>query len=1809
MKEKQKIISIGSELFLSLVLSFFKVGLVEKLGMQLKLKTCKTVLYKISSCFFILVFFNSCVWWETQEKVSLTNVSSTDCGSSQAPFIVDQVVQSPNNEAVSITYGKDGLAKTFILNLKTCMWDYSRKDNTIQNLPFTIEYYSSEEDKQKGKLSRTTAISNTQGCIQWQEEYNYKYTVKPLWIGLERTIKREKGAYAGAETIPMAVNPWLSDRDRQANLPYILDIRCDYSRNHHVLAKAENYEANGLKYLLETKTEERPLLWIPDVDVQIHEDTKEQKNQESTTEPAGTEEERIRQLLSQYQNPCRNDQNSHSSCYQRQVRMRIYVPLKLRTVDKSGGLREDDLLGGSYDIETELIISPKGDTNNYRLHESKCYRKNLKISQTNKSLSFNCLLNFSYFSQNALYKLVIRVKPSLKDLPFKKFEGVYSINLNFEDEKLNPTIDTGYDEDYAKVLATDKELTIIEDMKIQNLFSLLNPSKNQVQLEEFEKDKLQVDKGPIKGSSFYRLHLDGYGEYKLSHIETGGSNCDEKENVVERTVVFVGKLCLTDVLSSQKLNNAPFRVFLEQPREGLMKEIYEDGKKELFKTDGRSCISVPIKIKHKIYNRQKYFQVDMHVLSEKLNLYGKVRLALSPWQRAFQAFQDAQNLPEEYIRFETKNIPKPQLIINQFRSINLFPSYGLDKLLNIHLFHRIYLLFQPFIRRPDNLSLGLHYSARELLRDGHYLVRVLVLRNPQETGDASSWSRIQTTDKLVQSRNNKVTDEFINLKGAQYITHTDTVVKAKANFINFYMPLYLSTKQFFYIASRNFIVIEIHPADPSGFAYRKDCSVDLQKTSWRPFQNHELENAPYVGAYNIQQWVNWNLLQPVQNFNTDEIIEQSEIGRKYKHFNLSSSKRERENPSQPTPVNLACINEIPDSQKVDVQKTLVLSEDKEIVEALDPSQPEIKKCTQNKELPSAGLTAYKREEEKHLNSPVLENFSKENSLKLVNLSDELAGSFIQDIQDSFKKYLNHGAVEEKHEDIKDGYKWGISQVLGFVPDEDKNLLQFRMEKMCDGLLSLCVSEVVRPYLMSRISDEDNSYLPFIFNLINDNKLLSDRERDSFNLSLKECEDRASCLNITKAPILNVLDSYMDQLSFYEQNLFLENLMLFFSKNQKQKLFEQIEGQCSSSFWQSWIKNQEDYRKCYYKNFRLFYQEIDFSQFSDFFNQAEQLRLSFRKENSLRKWNASDMKHADFLKSFMSQPTKDSLLKLIATGIKNDNRYSSSALSFTRPLCFFWFDHYLESYLGPDQMIGAYTNYLRKFDYHQILDSAYFNNQEYDQALSFYPNIVKYLAKQDNKQSVGCYENYANCVLADHCQDRSVNQSKDAFCSKMSIQDETCVKTLKEACQKDSSLSLCKEKCLFNPNSPYCGKQNSCNREVRNFCLTNPDQNICLNYENRCFSNYLPCLKETTSVFNVDSALNYEGENRNFEPLKTCLNDPYNFFQFENKMVVHELSKKGNKYLGGFLETFNVAANFSIGSYMNWTAQRGRNLSVSADISTGGSLGSFAKTKLLSALGFSAKLGGSQSMSSNESNSGRRAADNRTGESVYFNVGSARFEIGIKKFQNCLVVKPRPNSFFEQPVEGEKESIQKVWSQSANELQKIIVSRPGLILCSPIEDRGSQESKYITESYYYISQVMDGTNSQFLNLYDLANRPFMLILRGRKELVKLYHMLKMTIEGDNGAIEENGGINRIPENMFIEYPFPVEETVGLNLTIREFNETGFSPGIYHYPDDSDESLDIWFANKEHQNPLLLKFLEEYNLFDIPTPANQGIPVQQ
>ncbi len=1869
--------------------------------------------------------FSSCAWYE---KKRLSSRSSYSCHKEEgsARFRVNEIISHAGKKAIS-TYSEQGLIKTFTLNLKARLYESPpRTDVSIEEgAPFTVEYESS-----KGVKKQTRAMTNLEGYIQWQETYEYKYTARPVWIGLKRVIKGNP-AYAGAQTIPLAVNPWLSlKQDKDAGMPSLLDTRCNFDGKNDALKDPKNYELDGLAYLAKNTEEEQPLLFAPIAQIQLKEINESQSNPKSCAEAEdpkscmeakGTESRNnpkscakaeylkscaeaedpkscveakrqlcYKQLLGEYKS-CTGAKNEF--CYKRAIQMEFYVPLKFRTKSVAGDVGDTNLLGGAYDAEAQIVISPKGSNKqNYRLTENKCVKKAIELAGQN-SLQFTCKFKFLLFNQNAFYKLALRISPH-KDPLFKPFEGIYTIKLDFNDDPFPYRIDP-HDKDYAQALDGKKPLSIINNKSIKTIQDYLkehNLSKKG--------HRHYVENGSIQGVDLHPLHLDGYAEYQLSHISKASQECGEKETAVQRTAVFVGKIFLKDVILQRDVTNKiPFRVFLEKPNENSVEEIFykpnESGDGgEAFEMGPDGSISIPIELKHNIYDRQRYFQVDVHVLNEDENLYGKMRLALSPWQRAFQAFQDAQHLNTDSIRFDTTNVAKPELIINQFRRINLFPSYGLDKLLNIHLFHRTYLLFQPFIRRPDDLSLGRNYRSRELLRDGYYLVRVTVLRNPQETGDDGLFARGLTTKNMNKALSEQVAESRINLQNAQYITHTDSIVRAKANFINFYMPIHLSDRQFYYIASRNLIVIEIYPADPSGYEWKienDECQVDVDTTTWRPFKRHELKNSPYFGAINLPNWFVWNLLQPV-DVDTDELIKRSKRGEKYRHFTFNETKDMRQkaerqylpsganNPESGNgdklDLNAGCSGEIYNHEKqrlLDIKNALEaydkkynhisandkinpLNPDRPVWEQENPSPSEIQTCSQKaqkaltdrSQAPLDQITASAPDD-------LLKNFAGENSLRLIELFTDDGAQFAKDIKSSLQKYRSSYG-DEKTDDIS---LLRDMTFLNKIPQiEDGEILKLKMIHICGIHRRLmgaerpkwnkCEEDILIAYLQN-MKETLNGQDPLfaLFDKIMDENLIPPEDQSDFKDNIKMCEGEQKHSPACHTAVKGYVSQALDNSTGETQRILGEAVLSLFSSDEKRLFIARLEASCPKDF----ISDGQEYKSCYFDQMNALYSEKNsYEPLPRLPNTRDAISQYLEAGNTWdwllgRLFGKNKFTNDKIVRS-MAKPefSQKEIKHLIQTNAQKKNYdYSEDIssfdkfLSFAKSLCLFWLDFYLKDYLQKDQMISAYTNYIQKFDYYQILnDSA--ASQKYGKNLLYFAGLIYDLVDKDGEPLSKCYKKYAECQLTDHCQKRSINQTKTGMCSLVdNIEDRTCSRILEEECREDNSLSLCRDKRLRQPGE---GVQ-LCNQEIRDFCVTNTDQPLCGKYgkyKNRCLAEYLPCLleaeKNEPSLFNVNNTLNYKGK-MSFPPLKTCLANPYEFFKFENKMMIHKLSKKNPKYKGGFLQNFIVGGGYNKDSYMNWTAQRGRSISIIGDGKLGADIDLFGLglTRLFKAggeavsgksgrgllsmfsfkMGLSAGLGISQSKSSNESNSVRGAVGVRATESVLLTVGNAKFQLGVTKFQRCLTVKPRPNAFTARLSAGAPELYkdQEVWHNEAKDknYKKIIASRPGLLLCGPVETKEERNAEKITESYYYISQNINADNAQFLNLYDLANRPFMLVLRGRKEFVKYYELMRQSMSGDNGNIKENGGWTNRPKNMFVNYPFPIEEAVGLSLTLREFNETGFYPGVYDYNYDSDEMIDAWFAKKADQSGLFNGFFTHKNVWDIPTPSKNSIPTSR
>ena len=493
------------------------------------------------------------------------------------------------------------------------------------------------------------------------------------------------------------------------------------------------------------------------------------------------------------------------------------------------------------------------------------------------------------------------------------------------------------------------------------------------------------------------------------------------------------------------------------------------------------------------------------------------------------------------------------------------------------------------------------------------------------------------------------------------------------------------------------------------------------------------------------------------------------------------------------------------------------------------------------------------------------------------------------------------------------------------------------------------------------------------------------------------------------------------------------------------------------------------------------------------------------------------------------------------------------------------------------------------------------------------------------------------------------------------EDTSCQDFVLRECQRDSDSEFCSiSKSLMRPS-----KEPTCKTEFKKYCERNPKDSLCFSYNERCLVNYISCakskdeeekpldktflkakgdfaefLQQSNDKFSLEDwwhtltqmASDYfftDDPSQNFSystPFQTCLENPAAFFQFESKMIVGDINEV--KYETGRIQHFQLKGDFSVGNWLNWNAER--RFAIDWRIGLGASSkalsgiltpqeSSNTKTKHtkirkaprvlndLAILSFAAHTG----MGSSEG----RGKDIKSTFSNMVNMvaSEAHVKIHPTHFKNCLVIKPQPNAFTAmyhkngRPLAYNEEL---VWPESfrGKDLKKTALSRPRLILCNSTVTvaTSSHQNTSFTEKYYYISQVT-GINETagLLNPYDIRNRPFVTVLRGQKEFLKLFHLFRPIVEGRNKAGDPIS-TNEMPGNLWRHYPKPVERLVGLNLARRAFRDTGFHPGIHTDESWQDERDVKEFMISQEQNFVhdIFDWINKSDFIQFDVPSESG-----
>ena len=1813
-----------------------------------------------------------CKSGKTAETIKINKAIAIQEGS--APFTLSKVTGSIEIDS------KGSLPSEFRLNLRTQMKDSRTQDSFIPDTSFTIKYQTVNKE---GKIitKQITRSTGDEGYLEWQEIYPYKYVVQPFWIRLHREITKKSGPYTGRMTLPTAVNFWLRLREETSSFRPVMDLRRLHHQDDDVFKKYP-VALQGLKCL--TDKEHQPLLqlWATNnIGIQFSHNPSPDKTDKY---------ESARGLINEhYEKPCTDD-TTDKECFARGLDMELSIPLKVRTRRLDGSPQTIKINGGHYSITAQLLAEvPAGSGNYYRIHKESLFEKTANMSSSQgygtQYLNPKFQLEIPYFNTNANHKLVLEIKET-NGLPFRKFQGVYTIK-NLDMNSLQSFTWDNQEITYNEIQdnsSLNDAITIIEDMNIEYIYTYAKKLAQKLKKEYKKTDEKTLIQRVLKDDlGFKKAHMSVSIETVRFANTKNDENCKSNEIIVKRRVEYVGKACLKDIFTEMK--EANFKVYREDLKfnakgvlvpngefELLVRVKEKDGYEEPLSTNQASCIAWRDTIDHKNFNRQIYFPRRMHFVSEKEDLYGTALIAVSPWHNQFQFFQDITQLHANRIRTKPRGVEHPRLVIPQFKSVNFYPSSIIDSFLNLYIKYNVRFLFQPIITRPDSLAWGKLPRSRELVRDGYYLTRVLIARSPQETGSLHREQTKKESDKKrVSVLNNNLKLDFHNL---EYINHTDTIVKVEANYKNMSVPIEFNTQQLLYIGSRNVVILQMVPADPEGYEFKEikgdgSCHLDTKKTEWKPYTDHDLVTFPFVGPFNAQNWINWNILQEacerdesgtiINCLETDKIIEQSEEGRKFRRFDMDlvmnasiekdGGKTNTPQPPKPIATNKDTTKEPPSVITGVTGSNNCKSRHDNLLES------ELRRQSQNtdqqRHTDSEGTTITIGTEagtDKEI-APLGSKECNDDENSLCNLIQrEVENALLFGPTDDNQRTLENFWPAENEEPASDDVQLAGLGTEQCVNEEEVPSPPEKQEE---------VTFVSGPVPINDLLED--------FAKTNALKILDLSDQDTVEKFLKDINSQDEWLNkIAEQMEIKKQEGLIFSSFSLLRELFETHGLLTKNREQFLSLWRQFDTKCNTDYvaylTDSFKNNQpqkkswsEVYQECAISLFRnhldIKIAELEESQIKETgeeFIQAYQNMIDARK--AIEKLSAplpADSSSKDLSQKLIRLNARDTIIdplfleRIISEGIENQDNILTN--SFAHSLCGFWFNSFLKKpdYLEANQMQSAFNDYIRKLDYRMILGSDV-PAEEAGRRDEFLLALFEMTPREGELSQ--CSESYRKCVLQDYCSAFSHDSSRpDSHeCKKVSHlaqQDNSCKDLTLRYCKQNEENSLCLQTTNANFES-----EGQCKKTLKSHCEINPKDIVCFQYDDRCFVNYTSCAENNNAsliqakeeLINHWQSVEMQKKTSWFDsetPLQTCLRNPYEFFHFENKMVIGDISKV--KYLSGLMQHFSINGSFSIGSYLTWGSGRKTGMGLKGGV--GSKAGWFpimhlltkaekgtgkvaqtvtklfnksekakeklAATSLVLALDGDISIG----IESGESKSVRRALDTRAANSVFLIASEANFDINVTQFKRCLVIKPRPNAFTAEysreglPVPYDEDLI---WPKSfhGKDFKKIALARPGLMLCNPLRNK-EDHPETIQESYYYIAQSNVRTDTtHLLNLYDIANRPFVIVLRGRKEFLKYSHMIRQVTEGQNTDTQEISSSNEAPVNMFIHYPYPVENMAGFSLAMRAFKDTGFYPGVYTYPSRLDDKLSTQFTREKGIGDMFFDFIREnVNRFEVPS----------
>ena len=790
----------------------------------------------------VTVFTISCI------ETNLT--SSTQSPISSAMFIVDEIKGDLN---ISKQNKQDALPKTFTLKLHACIRARLRN----QPLPFTdyaithkIENFN--EYKKSGKsFIEIKASSNLKtktgkeiiriktdgrGCLNWTEEFDYAYYNQSQWIVIDRYIQGLSNGWPGITgKIPIAINPWLQ-LDRYKSLQ-VVDYREKYGHKEHSTLK-NNVFLNGQVFLQKQKE-------------------KEKQNKVNI----------IIDKLNFYMD------NQISKEGKRIIKAHISAKVNYTIRDIFGGQKDNQINTGEFTIQPMLFVEaikalPKEQT------KDNIIKQYLIMNETDNNLTVQTEFKNNYLTSETFtwtipsISQILNVSLYIKVIPkgsteerINPFEGIYSFGtideiINTPELKLNSYLAKRH---YKKVdrsnfnIKNNTNKTKIDNFKqTAKSITTIECLKKLSQEKNLNIDVINCISQTKPNDTMDSFNPSGWviDPLKINYIAL------QKENWLSRTVSTTIKTIIRDPFLKKTIDSHSIKIKITDLTTGEEENIEKV-------TENNGEVSFNTSTIQYWYKKQRYFLKIIHFTTDSKELDVKKIIAINPWDygwthgfevnqvedirttclkskdnftqvinllsarpkkmtkinanhiplikelfcyianpqtakqeqeqeqikkwnNVFQVFRNVfhriynkifalndsnkksneQTNDKNNLEIQLENafkkkfvsvedIPAGRSYIHLFRSINKYPTLLIDSSLNRSVFYNLRIKLTPRVVRMDSLNKG--QQDKGPLRDGVYVLQMALLKNEQERENGmTSGAMKQTEYSLVQSGDHNI---------------------------------------------------------------------------------------------------------------------------------------------------------------------------------------------------------------------------------------------------------------------------------------------------------------------------------------------------------------------------------------------------------------------------------------------------------------------------------------------------------------------------------------------------------------------------------------------------------------------------------------------------------------------------------------------------------------------------------------------------------------------------------------------------------------------------------------------------------------------------------------------------------------------------------------------------------------------------------------------------------------------------------------------------------------------------------------------